>query len=82
MSREFLVMKMVCAQCGSTLSLSYDTPKSGSNYAEGQPSGAFMVEKLVAIEPCRPCMEPLRRLQEALETLKVSGKKNSTKEKA
>lgn len=82
MSREFLVMKMVCAQCGSNLSLSYDTPKTGSNYAQGEPSGAFMVEKLVAVEPCRPCMEPLRRLQEALETLKVSGTKTKIKEKA
>lgn len=74
MSREFLVMKMVCANCGSNLSLSYETPKKISNHAQGQPSGAYMVEKMVAVEPCRPCMEPLRRLQEALATLK-GGKK-------
>lgn len=70
MSREFLVTKMVCAKCGSNLSLSYETPQGAGRYSDGEPTGAAMVRQVVAVEPCQPCMEPMQKLQEALATLK------------
>jgi hypothetical protein len=70
MKREFLVTKMVCAKCGSNLSLTYEVPMGSGRYAEGEPTGAAMVQQVVAVESCKTCMEPLHRLQQALAILK------------
>lgn len=70
MSREFLVTKLVCAKCGTNLSLSDETPQGAGRYSEGEPTGASMLRQVVAVEPCQPCMEPLRKLKDALATLK------------
>lgn len=70
MNREFLVTKMVCAKCGSNLGLSYDIPRGAGQCSSGEPTGAAMVQQLVAVEPCGPCMAPLKKLQEALVILK------------
>jgi len=74
MSRQFLVTKMVCARCGSNLNLTYEMPKPAGSHAPGEPTGADMVEQKVAIEPCDACLAPLRRLQEALESLPVKAR--------
>lgn len=66
MSREFLITKMVCAKCGSNLSLTYDVPKGAGKYAQGEPTGADMVQQVVAVEPCAMCLEPLHRMRRAL----------------
>lgn len=70
MTRKFLVTKFVCAKCGCNLSLSYDAPPSTSSYEDGEPTGFEMVQQLIAVEPCGPCLAPLRRLQTALSILK------------
>lgn len=69
MSREFLVTKFKCAACGGLLKLSYEAPKNGIDYAEGEPTGAAMVQQIVAIEPCFQCMKPVREVKQALKTL-------------
>lgn len=69
MSRQYLVFKPVCAKCGSNLDLSYDVPKGAGGYALGEPTGADMVEQLLAIEPCAKCMEPLHRARKAMAML-------------
>ena len=69
MSRQFLVTKMVCANCGSNLNLTYDVPKQAGRYAQAQPTGSDMVEQLVAVEPCMTCMEPLDRIRKAMAVL-------------
>ena len=65
MKREFLITKFVCAKCGTNLQLSYDRPKSAGGYIDGEPTGAAMVQSLIAIEPCDVCMEPLEAMKKA-----------------
>lgn len=67
--RKFLITKFVCAKCGTNLSLTYGVPKKGSNYADGEPTGADMVESIIAIEPCTTCARPTEKLIDALKTL-------------
>lgn len=69
MTRQYLVLKPVCAKCGSNLNLTYDVPKGAGQHAQGEPTGASMVEQLVAIEPCERCMEPLHRARKAMAAL-------------
>jgi hypothetical protein len=63
--RQFLITKMVCAKCGSNLQLTYDAPKGAGRYADGEPTGADMVQHVVAVEPCEKCMAPLEELRAA-----------------
>jgi hypothetical protein len=65
MKREFLITKFVCAKCGTNLQLSYDKPKSAGSYIDGEPTGAAMVQNLIAIEPCDVSMEPLEAMKKA-----------------
>ena len=67
--REFLVTKMVCATCGGNLQLTYDVPTRAGHHAQGEPTGAHMVQQLVAVEPCRKCMAPLEQMRAAAKTL-------------
>ena len=67
--REFLITKMVCSKCGSNLSLTYDTPKVAGLWAEGEPTGADMVQQLIAVEPCKKCMAPMEELRKAVRVL-------------
>lgn len=70
MKRQFLITKFVCSSCGSNLEVSYDRPKNAGQHALGEPTGAAMVESLIAIAPCQPCMEPLRKLKAALAVIR------------
>ena len=67
--REFLVTKFVCAKCGTNLQLTYDMPKVGSFHSDGEPTGAFMVENRIALEPCENCMKPLEDIKAAARVL-------------
>lgn len=67
--RQFLITKMVCAKCGSNLQLTYDTTKGAGRYADGEPTGADMVQQIVAVEPCHKCMAPLNEMRAAVQTL-------------
>lgn len=67
--REFLVTKLVCSACGNNLQLTYDKPKGPSKWAEGEPTGAAMVEVRVAVEPCRTCLAPLDDVRRALKAI-------------
>ncbi len=67
--REFLVTKMVCSKCGCNLQVTYDTPKGAGRYSDGEPTGAAMVQHLVAVEPCRQCLRPLEDLRAAARVL-------------
>jgi hypothetical protein len=73
MIREFLVTKFKCAACGGLLTLNYNAPKAGSDYAEGEPTGAAMVQLVVAIEPCFQCIRPVQEVRQALKTLLTHG---------
>ncbi len=66
--RKFLITKLVCSKCGGNLELSYAMPKA-DEYAEGQPTGAEMVEQKVTVEPCVCQTRTLRNLQIAVKTL-------------
>lgn len=67
--REFLITKFVCAKCGNNLELNVCVPNGAGGHIEGEPSGAYMVEKLVAIEPCKTCMKPLHEMRSAVKNL-------------
>jgi hypothetical protein len=73
MSRHFLITKFVCAKCGALLNLASETPKFCGRYAEGEPTGAQMVEQFVAVEPCAPCAAPLEIVRDALRALQTVG---------
>ena len=72
--RQFLVTKFACAKCGGNLSITYDKPKTSGGYEEGQPTGADMVEQIVVVEPCQPCMTPLHEIKRALAVLGIGEK--------
>lgn len=67
--REFLVTKFVCSKCGSNLQLDYNAPKPAGKYAEGEPTGALMVQILVTIEPCACISNQLDEARKAVKTL-------------
>ena len=68
--REFLITKFVCSACGKNLNLSTDRPKLGAGeYAQGQPTGALMLENIVAIDPCRCYTERMKEIKEAVKVL-------------
>ena len=66
--REFLVTKFVCAKCGANLKLA-DMPKNAGQYAEGEPTGAAMVQLLVSIEPCECVTQQLDSIRRAAKVL-------------
>lgn len=73
MSREFLVTKLTCTACLSNLNVSYKTPKI-STHAQGQPTGAAMVEVAVGVDPCAKCFEPLNQMRRAFSDIsKLAG---------
>jgi hypothetical protein len=70
--RDTLVMRFACVVCGEGLKLSYrpgDKAKGRPSHSSEEPTGAAMVMQVTYIEPCRACLEPLRRLREAMKTL-------------
>ena len=67
--REFLITKLVCSKCGNNLNLTYDAPKGAGRYAEGEPTGAAMVQQVVAIEPCECATRPLEEMRRAVKVL-------------
>lgn len=67
--REFLITKFVCSKCGCNLQLTYDAPKGAGSYAEGEPTGAEMVQQVVAIEPCECATRPLEEMRNAARVL-------------
>ena len=67
--REFLITKIVCSKCGSNLELNYNVPQGSGQYAEGEPTGAYTLQQLVAVDPCKKCMAPLEELRKAARVL-------------
>jgi hypothetical protein len=68
--REFLITKFVCAACGNNLQLTYDIPKGAGRFcAQDEPTGAAMVQQLVAIEPCKCTTRPLEEMRNAAKVL-------------
>ena len=67
--REFLVTKFVCAKCFVNLQLAEETPKGAGRYAHGEPTGALMVQNVIAIEPCQCSREPLDEMRRAVSVL-------------
>ena len=67
--REFLVFKVICADCGATMKMGYDRNKSGPSYSEGEPTGAAMVQNSVRVHPCDSCARPAREIKRAISTL-------------
>lgn len=73
--RQMLVTKFSCAACGSNLNLTYDKPKNSGGYVVGEPTGADMVQQVIAIEPCRKCIKPLEDIKNALAVLRLGADK-------
>lgn len=69
MRREFLVTKFVCAACGSNLQLACGAPPSAGRHAEGEPTGAAMVQQVVAVMPCDCTTRPLEEMRQAARVL-------------
>jgi len=69
MMREFLITKFVCSKCGNNLQLTHDAPKGAGRYAEGEPTGAAMVQQVVAIEPCECATRPIEEMRKAAKVL-------------
>lgn len=69
MTREFLITKFVCSECGNNLRLTYETPEGAGVYADGEPTGAAMVQQVVAIEPCEVATRPLEEMRRAAKVL-------------
>ena len=69
MMREFLITKFVCSKCGSNLNLSYDEPKGAGRYADGEPTGAAMLQQVVAIDPCECIVQPFEEMRQAVNVL-------------
>jgi len=67
--REFLVTKFVCSDCGRNLKLSCKLPERAGQYAEGEPTGAAMVQQVVAIEPCQCITKKLGAISHAVDVL-------------
>ena len=67
--REFLVTKFVCSACGRNLKLTYDIPQRFGQYAEGEPTGAEMVQQAVSIEPCECQTNQIREIRRAASVL-------------
>jgi hypothetical protein len=67
--REFLITKFVCARCGGNLKLTYDAPKSAGRHADGEPTGAAMVQQIVVIEPCKCTTQPIDEMRRAAKVL-------------
>ena len=67
--REFLITKLVCSKCGSNLQLTYNAPKGAGRYADGEPTGAAMVQQVVAVEPCECATRPLEKMRLAAKVL-------------
>lgn len=72
--REYLLTKFVCSKCGSNLRLTYDIPKGAGRCANLEPTGAAMVQQLVAIEPCHCVTAPLDEIKRAASLLFASVK--------
>jgi len=61
--RDYLIMRLQCAECGHLLKMSYDPPKKkSSDYAKGMPTGASMVGKNVTVYPCNCTLVAEREL--------------------
>lgn len=76
--RDFLVTKLCCYECGRPLELTYDEPKrKASDYCDGEPTGAHMVQVKVSVMPCqclRSDIDGVRRAVKALAELAASGR--------
>ena len=69
--RNHLVTVFICAKCGTSLNLSYNVPPRHEHTAHDI-TGAYMVEKKVAIHPCKTCCEgPKAALQSIRDALGV-----------
>lgn len=72
--RDFLIAKLKCVKCGTTLKLSYEqVPISKSDYRidrDKEPTGAFMRGLEIAVEPCQTCLKPLEDAVKAMKVLK------------
>lgn len=71
MNREFLITKFACATCGNKLELATGAAPNGNwrSHSEGEPTGAAMVQQVVAVVPCRTCTEPAREVTRAVTML-------------
>jgi hypothetical protein len=71
--RNFLVTKFVCSACGGILKLTRELPQTRSvgytPYAEGEPTGADMVDQAVGIVPCECVTKKLEAIRGAAKIL-------------
>ena len=66
--RTHLVTKFKCTKCGTMLKLSYKK-QNGSNYTDGEPTGAAMVGMVVGVHPCEGCFAAAEKLKKAVAVL-------------
>jgi transcriptional regulator of met regulon len=73
-TREFLVSKFVCHECGNILKVGYlqkeeRAKRRINDLAQGEPTGSSMVENTIYVLPCEKCKERADKISEALKTL-------------
>lgn len=69
MIREFLVTKFICAKCGANLRIEKSSGERCTKFAEGEPTGAAMVELSVFVHPCECITRETETIRSAISTL-------------
>ena len=67
--RKFLVTKFVCSKCGRNLNVTYDVPKGAGQHEAGEPTGAAMVQQLIAVDPCQCISQEIEEIRRAAKVL-------------
>lgn len=71
-NRNRHVTQFNCAECGAELNLTYE--ESGVEMpSKEQPTGACMVKNIIYIYPCKKCIEPAKKIMQAVKTLMEQG---------
>jgi len=72
--RSTLEIHVRCAQCGTNLELCYEDKarKTIQKWTLAfSITGADKVEHSIFVEPCKTCLEPVKRLQQAIKVLNL-----------
>lgn len=70
MSREFLLTKFICSNCGNVLELELENNKHRTPiHANGEPTGSMVVQNHVFIKPCGCMTRPVENMRRAAREL-------------
>lgn len=69
MMREALVIKLVCATCGTNMVMQYNEKRVEGQCVDEEPTGAEMVRSVIPVEPCRVCERKVDEIKNAVRVL-------------